>query len=197
MNKFFLILFCLACSFVNAQMLDSLSLANETLYTSIEDALANKDKAYRLDLSRNKLEEFPKDIFKLTYLQELDLSKNKIINIPAEIKTLSYLQLLNISKNKIVVVPAEIGELVNLKILSLNQNEIENLPPSIGNLDKLEYLDLWGNYIMEFPKEIENLRNNLKVLDLRVITMKQTNQDAIQDQLPNTNILFSKSCNCY
>jgi Leucine-rich repeat (LRR) protein len=197
MSKFLLIPFCLAYFCANAQFLDSAALANEIEYTSVKDALANKDKAYKLNLSRTKLDKFPKEIFELPNLQELDISKNKIIEIPAEIGKLENLQILNLSKNKIVNVPDELGDLVNLKTLILNQNEIEILPPSFGKLTNLVFLDLWGNYINEFPKEMGKLENNLKYLDLRVITMKQPNQDAIQELLPNTNSLFSKSCNCY
>ena len=45
------------------------------IYTSLEDALKEPERVYRLILKRNKLAEIPKDIFQLKNLRELRLNK--------------------------------------------------------------------------------------------------------------------------
>ena len=191
-------LFIIIITAVNtqAQLLDSIALSNEPVYNNINEALKNPEKVYKLDLHKKKLKEIPKEVFTFTNLQELNISKNKLTKIPKDIKLLTKLEVFNVSSNDIDSVPAEIGKLINIKSLILNQNIITKLPPEIGNLVKMTFLDLWGNEIQYFPSEITKLQNTLKVLDLRVISIKEPLQEAIEQQLPNTKIFFSLSCNC-
>lgn len=179
-----------------AQILDSISLAGKPEYTSLTLALQKPDSVYRLNLRKQKLKEIPKEIFLFKNLQELNLSKNKISRIPQEIGDLKLLQKLDLSMNAIDSLPKEIGKLVNIMQLILNQNTIAIIPPEISNLTKMWFLDLWGNEIQEFPDEISKLSNTLKVVDLRVISIKPDLQEKIEQQLPNSKIYFSFSCNC-
>ncbi|NTW31294.1 MAG: leucine-rich repeat domain-containing protein [Bacteroidetes bacterium] len=191
---FFFILF----PFINtqAQLLDSIALSKEPVYYDITEALKNPEKVYKLDLHKNKLKEIPKDVFVFINLQELNLSKNKLTKIPNDIEVLTKLEILDVSSNNIDLIPTAIGKLVNIKKLILNQNVIAKLSPEIGNLTKMTFLDMWGNEIQKFPDEISKLKNTLKVLDLRVISIKEPLQEEIEQQLPNTKIFFSMSCNC-
>ncbi|HNW97720.1 MAG TPA: leucine-rich repeat domain-containing protein [Bacteroidales bacterium] len=191
----FILLFLLAGN-VNAQLLDSITLAHETEYTELSEALQNPNKVYRLNLRKKKLKEFPKEIYKLKNLQELNLSKNKLKEIPKEIDTLKHLQILDVSANNIDTIYNEIGNCTKLIKLILNQNIIAYLPPTIGNLTNLTFLDLWGNEIQAFPEEIKKLRNTLKIVDLRVINIHDDQQEEIERLLPDTKIFFSTSCNC-
>jgi Leucine-rich repeat (LRR) protein len=181
----------------NAQLLSATQLAQEKIYTSVSEALKDPLKVYRLDLSKQKLHTLPKELFSLYNLQELNLSKNKLLQIPPEIANLTNLQVLNVSKNNLTEIPAAIGGLTNIVQLIANQNEIYKLAPEIGNLINMEMLDLWSNDIDVFPVEISNLKNSLKKIDLRVVLINEDKQRAIADLLPNTNIYFSKSCNCH
>jgi Leucine-rich repeat (LRR) protein len=194
--KIFIFLFLLAGLQTRAQLLDSAALAKEPEYTDLTEALKNPDKVYKLTLRRMKLKTIPKEVFTFKNLQVLNLSKNKLTSIPAEIGMLKKLEVLDLSANNIDSVPPQIGKLVNIKKLILNQNVIATLPPEIGNLTKMIFLDMWGNEIQELPKEITKLQNTLKVLDLRVISIKEDKQEAIVKLLPNTKIFFSTSCNC-
>ena len=180
-SKYYL-LFVLLCWInipLNAQLLSKERLATERVYTSLNDALINPEKVYRLDLSKQKLKVVPMEVFKLYNLQELILAKNKLQEIPIEIGTLTNLEILT-----------------NLKELIVNRNEIYKLPPEIGNLLNLEKLDMWSNEIDEFPEEISKLKDTLKFLDLRVILINLEKQKKIVELLPNTYIYFNKSCNC-
>ena len=197
-SKYYL-LFVLLCWInipLNAQLLSKERLATERIYTSLNDALINPEKVYRLDLSKQKLKVVSMEVFKLYNLQELILAKNKLQEIPIEIGTLTNLEILNVEKNGLAVLPPAIGSLTNLKELIVNRNEIYKLPPEIGNLLNLEKLDMWSNEIDEFPEEISKLKDTLKFLDLRVILINLEKQKKIVELLPNTYIYFNKSCNC-
>jgi len=180
----------------HAQLLDSAALTKEPEYTDLAMALKNPDKVYKLNLRRKKLKEIPKEVFIFKNLQVLNLSKNKLKAIPADIGKLTNLQVLNVSANNIDTIPPEIGKLIHIKKLILNQNIIAHLPSTIGNLTQMTFLDMWGNEIQEFPKEITKLKNTLKVVDLRVISIKEDKQEDMVIQLPNTKIYFSTGCNC-
>ncbi len=180
----------------NAQILDSTTLADLPVYTSLTEALKNPDSVYKLTLKKEKLKKIPEQIFLFKNLQELDLSKNKITEVPKEIGNLTHLQKLNLSMNMIDSLPKEIGKLVNITQLILNQNIIAELPPEISNLTKMRFLDMWGNEIQQFPDEISKLSTSLKVVDLRVISIRPAAQELMEQQLPNTKIFFSFNCNC-
>ena len=176
-------------------LLDSLQLKQAPIYESLEDALKEPEKVYRLDLRKKKLAVFPMDILKFPNLQELDLSKNKLKEIPEEIGQLTNLQILNLSKNQLELLPKAIGNLINLKVLIVNQNELTALPVQIGDLINLKYLDLWSNNISFWPEQLANLKN-LKTMDCRVIMINSEKQNYIQSLLPNTKIYFSPDCKC-
>ena len=200
-NKFLIksaaiLMFLYAAPFISiSQDLDYAQEEEAETFFTLESALKNPDSVFTLILKREKLKEFPEDIFKLKNLEELDLSKNKIDAIPKEISELKNLRVLNVSKNKLTRIPPEIGSLKELKKLIIYQNEIPFLPPEIGLLTDLEFLDLWGNEIGRLPVEISRLQK-LTTLDLRVIEINDDEQKVMKDLLPNTKIHFSRSCNC-
>jgi Leucine-rich repeat (LRR) protein len=189
-----LLFFCLLCG-LNAQIIDSVTLQKQKLFTSLDDAIANPSVVFRLNLSKQHLENIPESVFTLTNLQELDISDNNIEYIPSGIEKLRNLQTIDISNNKLKTLPAEIGNLINLKYLLLNRNHIEILPDEISKLVSLTKLDLWGNRIIQLPSQISLLRKSLKELDMRAITIKSEYRNAILDLLPETDIYFT-GCNC-
>jgi Leucine-rich repeat (LRR) protein len=194
--RIFTLLLLLAGLKTQAQLLDSITLSAKPEYHDLTEALKNPDQVYKLDLHRKKLKEIPPEVFTFVNLQELNLSKNKLTIISKDIAKLTKLQVLNVSSNDIDTLYSEIGQLINIKKLILNQNVITYLPSTISNLTKMSFLDMWGNEIQSFPKEIAKLKNTLKVIDLRVISIKEADQENMVDLLPFTKILFSTSCNC-
>ena len=178
-----------------AQLLDSASLSLEPVFESIEEALKDPDKVFRLHLIKQKLTEVPKEIYQFKNLQELDLSKNRIKELQDTIGSLANLQILNLSKNNLELLPAAIGKLCNLKKLIVNQNSLTALPVAIGDLKNLLVLDLWSNDISFFPDSLADLKK-LRYMDLQVILINGDEQRKIQDMLPNTIIKFSPDCHC-
>lgn len=177
-------------------LLDSLTLDTIRPYTSLEEALKNPDDVVKLVLRKEKLKTFPVEIVQFKNLQYLDLSKNSLTELPDTIGQLQNLQVLMLSKNKIEYLPKTIGNLTNLKMLNVNQNELVELPASIGKLKKLEYLDLWSNNLERFPDSMAELKDNLLVLDLRVILISDDIQQHLLRWLPKTKIHFSPNCKC-
>ena len=180
----------------NAQLLDSAALANAKEYKSLEEAMANPNEVYRLNLHKSKLTKFPVEIFKFVNLNELILSNNKIVKIPAEITGLTYLQNLNLANNEFISIPPEIALLKNLQVLTLNRNNLQTLPVEMGKMYSLKVLDIWGTEVDTLPYEISKLKHTLQKLDMRVIYMSRANQNEILEWFPLTEVLFSKACNC-
>jgi len=166
------------------------------VYTNLETALKSPEKVYHLDLSKQKLEEFPMDIVKFTNLRTLNLFKNKIKTVPDEIARLKNLRELNIGHNKLTAFGNGICELTELQRLVLNQNKIESIPADIKNLKKLVYLDMWDNDLWFIPDEIAELKDTLKEFDLQNIQFNYEEQARIRSLLPQTKINWPPPCNC-
>lgn len=190
-----ILLLCLYSVSMRAQLLDSAALAQEPVFDNLQEALKDPDKVIRLHLVKQKLAEFPKEIFQFKNLQELDLSKNRIKELPENIGELSQLQVLNLSKNDLEILPSSIGRLKYLHKLVVNQNNLTALPPAIGDLENLRVLDLWSNDISFWPEQMANMKN-LRFMDLRAILINGETQKKIQDMLPHTKIEFSPDCHC-
>ena len=72
----------------------------------------------------------------LTNLLFLDLTGNKISEFPTEITALKKLKALGLEDNHLYKLSSEIGNLKNLIILGLEDNELSQLPSEIVKLRK-------------------------------------------------------------
>lgn len=180
---------------VNAQLLDSLTIARMDEFTSLDSALKHPDQVIKLVLKRKHLKAIPSEVFTFRNLQYLDVSKNSIKELPEQIGFLLNLQYFICNKTGLERLPKEIGMLKNLRYININQNELEGLPPQFGNLEKLEIADMWSNNLADFPETLKNLKA-LKVLDLRNILLSDEQQNHLQELMPKTKIFFSPSCKC-
>src|SRR5690554_4390223 len=84
------------------------------VFQSLEEAMKNPEKVINLDLSRERLKEFPMELLNFPNLENLDLSNNRISLIPAEIGDLKNLQVLDLSRNRFNILPPQIGKLKEL-----------------------------------------------------------------------------------
>ena len=130
-------------------------LSREKVYTNLEEALANPEAVYKLDLSEQGLKALPPEIEQLENLQRLNLSKNKLKELPVEIGNLQNLQSLNLYNNKLKVLPKEVQNLKNLTELFLAYNRIYEVPMWFGGLGKLRTLDL--SYTRVTPYEVDRI----------------------------------------
>lgn len=148
MKFYFAALWAIIVSNLSAQRLLSTSeLEKQPTFYSLEKAVANKDKVYKLNLSKQKLEEFPMEILLFQNLQVLILANNQITEIPKEINQLQNLQVLHLAKNKIKKLPETIGDLKNLHTLYLSRNRLIYFPNEMRGLDNLLLLDVSRNHL--------------------------------------------------
>ncbi|CAN5123186.1 hypothetical protein BH09BAC3_BH09BAC3_30000 [soil metagenome] len=160
----------------------------QELFSSIEQGLKKKDSVYWLDLSGQKLTQFPREIVQFKNLRKLTLAHNNLKSIPAEIGTLTELEYLHLAQNQITALPASmknlkklnwinlddnkfiqfpgvVSSLTGLTSLSLNNNFIATLPNSIGQLSKLENFYIWGNRLTDLGLGICSL---IQLEDIRL-----------------------------
>jgi len=195
------IIICLVCIWMScltaahAQILASSDLDTAHVFTKLEDALANPDMVLRLDLSRQKLQVFPVEIFQLVHLQELRLNKCRLADLPNEFLALPELQRLQCQHNEIDTIPPSVFQLRNLKTLDFADNLIEIIPDEISQLSALETLALWDNPISYYPDNLSEMQW-LKVLDVLNNAMSRETQERLTSSMPGCKIIMSPPCAC-
>ncbi len=189
------ILFFQFFTWLSAQNIPISGLDTLEIYEDLKEALKNPNKVYGVSLKKQKLTEFPIEVFSFKNLVYLDISKNKIQQIPSHIDTLKKLVVLNMSNNHIQGLPESLFNLKNLQYLILGKNKIPYVSSSISKLKELLYLDVWSNEFYSLPPEIADLKK-LQKLDLRLINLSLSKQKQIQQWLPHTVIYFSNGCDC-
>lgn len=168
-----------------------------TVYKSIDEALMNVDKAYRLKLvNKRRMDSLPEKIFQLKNLRELTVKGCKLEVLNQRICELDKLIYLNVGSNHLVRLPESIGKMKELKGLVISRNKIYELPESIGQLTKLEIIDAWDNPLYVLPASITNLAETLQIFDLRQVAIRESELDKMEKLLPKTNILTTSFCDC-
>ncbi|XP_074523030.1 malignant fibrous histiocytoma-amplified sequence 1 [Halichoeres trimaculatus] len=120
--------------------------------------------AQSLNLQRNKLKRV-NGISRFTFLTEINLSRNKILEFPQEMCNLKKLEGLYLNQNNIRTIPEGIfPHLKRLKFLKLSANRLASLPSDINQCTGLVYLDLSKNCL----KNIQNLVGLPKLKELSV-----------------------------
>lgn len=168
-----------------------------TIYTSVDAALKADKPVYRLKITKlaNK-DSLPEELFQLTELRELTVKGCKLCRLNQNIYKLTKLQYLNLDHNKLLRLPETIGFLADLRTLIISRNILEELPERIGNLHQLTTIDAWGNPLYVLPQSITSISKTLKVLDLRQIPLTRWEYEAMEQLLPETDILFTDICEC-
>lgn len=179
----------------HAQLLSQAALDSTKEFYSIESAMKEPDKVYRLQLTKKKYKVLPEEIRHFRNLNALDLSKNKLKELPAWMGELKYMQEFHAPNNKFKAMPEVVCKWKHLKRLDFHQNEITGLIECMGGLKELTSLDLWSNELEDFPDEVNGMAA-LKFMDLRVIQFDQSEMERITELFPRTQIFFSQPCNC-
>jgi len=170
---------------------------NIKVYKSLGEALKEPDSVKVLVLRRNRFRDFPEEIYSLTNLVKIDISRNRISEIPEGIGNLKNLCEVNFSRNRINSLPDTFENLKNLKIINLSDNKIEYLPEFFFQLKQLERLDIFSNPVKINPKEIIKLSETIKYLDIRNTYTSDFDRQEISELLKNTEIKYTRSCNCH
>ncbi|XP_075447259.1 leucine-rich repeat and calponin homology domain-containing protein 1 isoform X2 [Ascaphus truei] len=141
------------------------------------------------DFSKNRLAEFPMEVFQFVSLEALNLYHNCIKMIPDAFVNLQILTYLNISRNQLSFLPACLCGLP-LKVLIASNNKLGSLPEEIGQLQQLMELDVSCNEITSLPQQI-GLLKSLRELNVRRNYLKVLPQEIVD--LPLVKLDFS--CN--
>uniref|UniRef100_A0A8C9TCH1 Uncharacterized protein n=1 Tax=Scleropages formosus TaxID=113540 RepID=A0A8C9TCH1_SCLFO len=111
-----------------------------------------------LNLTRNQIVEFPKELKELHHLEKLYLSQNNIRSIPEGVfSCLSKLSFLRLNTNRLVELPSDVCQCQNLRYVNLSNNYLNDLNVLVG-LPRLEEL------------YVDNNRIALKILSLSETT---------------------------
>lgn len=129
-----------------------LILKKERLTTFPDSALRTMTNLIKLDLSHNRIDQLPEDLFFLNKLKEFNLASNRLMTLPASIGTMTHLEVLNCSSNDLSQLPISLFELKQIKQLILYANSLETISEKIGGLEKLEVLDVRGNQLKNLSK---------------------------------------------
>ncbi len=150
--------------FAQEKLLDSAALSLQKTYTSLDEALKEPWKVYKLSLPYKHLETVPPQIGQFKNLQILDLSNNGISEVSDVVGQLPNLQVLDLSSQMIPSQP-DYHDVVPVPCLTA-------LNPAIGNLSHLTHLMLFehamapGDLLQFVSKHLAKLKH-LTVLDLR------------------------------
>lgn len=185
------VLFVLSLNKANSQNTADSSLVKKE-FNSLEEALRNPTKVYRLNLSNQKLKVLSDSIWeKFENLEYLSLKNDHLKEIPAGIGNLKKLKTLDLSGNDFKVLPKSFSRLKNLneiylndekemdfnqslvvikglpnlKIVHLENDNLKVIPESLMYLTQLETLYLNNNLFNKIPTELKELKN-LKFIDL-------------------------------
>lgn len=148
----------------------SLTLHTQTCFRSIEQAKASGEKVECLDLSKQKLEYLPKELFDFKDLKRLSLYRNRLSGDLDSLSLLKELRYLNIASNNIASLSAKLSCL------------------------SLDTLIMWDNPFYEFDTALAAW--DLGYLDLRAVQMTRQEQSAIRALFPKARLRLDHPCNC-
>ena len=141
-------------AFANPEIVYRLDLSNQQLNKSQVESLSKFRNLRFLSLKNDHLKEIPKSISTLRNLKSLDLSGNDFKFLPSDLKKLKKLEEIYLNNDSFADINQEVSvlnKLPNLKILHLENDAIGIIPKSITSLKNLEKLYLNDNNITEFP----------------------------------------------
>ncbi|GKY97822.1 hypothetical protein MPSEU_000740300 [Mayamaea pseudoterrestris] len=116
----------------------------------------NLPKLTRLNLSHNRLTDFPEEAMLegLPELNDLNLYGNKIaeIIIPANPKLLSKLEILNLGYNDLAFLPDDLDQITSLRTLKVMNNFLEKISSRVCDMD-IRTIDVSSNPVIQPPIE--------------------------------------------
>jgi len=118
--------------------------------------------------------------------KKLDLSFLYLDELPRELSSMHWLEQLNLLSNKLEQLPEWVGDFPNLAILDLEGNELTSLPDSIGNLKKLKRIMLGMNRLQTLPETFGGL-SSLEYFSLD----QETNHPALEKMLDEQGSWFA------
>lgn len=148
----------------SGRILNAAELREAGWFYSLDSALANPDRVYKLSLSGQKMKTLPAEIGTLTNLQMLSLSECGLKSLPDELAKCKKLQMISLYHNKLKFLPPYMREFSKLEVLYLGQNRLTEIPIWVGGMGRLRRLDVSRNPIT--PSELNYIRNMIPKADV-------------------------------
>ncbi|MHA2502469.1 MAG: leucine-rich repeat domain-containing protein, partial [Candidatus Kariarchaeaceae archaeon] len=120
---------------------------------------------FRLNLNRNRFEEFPQSVTELPNLVSLMIDENFLTSMPDSIAS-SVMQAISAENNQLSTFPGFLEHQMQLHSADLSRNFIQEIPSWITHFTELEYLNLGWNQIRIVPEEIASL-TRIRLLELQ------------------------------
>ncbi|XP_014745004.1 PREDICTED: PH domain leucine-rich repeat-containing protein phosphatase 2 [Sturnus vulgaris] len=144
------------------------------------DSLCRFSQLKSLNLSHNRLGEFPVSLCEISTLTELNISCNGLHYLPSQIGKLLNLQTFWLDGNFLTSLPEEMGNLQQLSCLGLSFNNFCELPAICEKLVTLDKLALAGNLLETLDLTVLNRMSHIKSVDLRLNNLKRAAADTLQ-----------------
>ncbi|XP_073255042.1 leucine-rich repeat and calponin homology domain-containing protein 1-like [Porites lutea] len=136
-----------------------------------------------IDLSKNKLSEFPAELSDFVMIEKVDLYHNTIRGVPeSQLSELKFLRVLNLRRNQITSFPTELCSLP-LQVLNLSNNKLSTLPVEIGLLTLLQDLDLSSNELVHLPNSMGEM------ISLKDLNLRRNRLEVLPDELSKLKLV--------
>lgn len=189
-------LFCLQSLWAQGGLLTEKELANQPVYSNLQQAYQKYDQVYRLSIKGTggyygKVDEVPADIDTLVYLQYFSVVNEALERLPPRFGNLKDLQQLYLGGNRFQALPDTLYNLRNLRRLDVQKNRLLRISDKISQLTHLEYLYLNDNRELDFiPTEAFQSLRKLKILNAQNTKIPREQLERIQEMLPNARVEY-------
>ncbi|XP_015729727.1 PH domain leucine-rich repeat-containing protein phosphatase 2 [Coturnix japonica] len=144
------------------------------------DSLCRFSQLKSLNLSHNRLGEFPVSLCEISTLTELNMSCNGLHHLPSQISKLLNLQSFWLDGNFLTSLPEELGSLQQLSCLGLSFNNFCELPAICEKLTVLDKIAMAGNLLENLDLKVLNRMSHIKSVDLRLNNLKRAAADTLE-----------------
>ena len=160
--------------------------------SDIPSSLQNLANLQVLNLSNNKLTEYPPELCDLL-LTELHLQNNELTDLPSNFGYLVKLVKLDLSSNKLESLPDSLSNLTSIQELNLASNSLKSLDPvDLNRLEMLRVLVLHHNQIIVFTYRRSITLGRLEILDLKYNSLKAWTTSLLCPRLKDFCLAFNK-----
>jgi hypothetical protein len=141
-----------------------------------------------VNLDRNEIEIFPRELLNLKSLKWLRLNSNKLSSLP-DLSGLKNLRRIYLKANRFSSVPETLKDLPQLTDIDLSWNPIKEIPKWLAEKKGLKALSFTGTLITKLPDDISAWKslNQLQLADLK---LSKDEMQRIRKSLPDTAIVY-------
>ena len=164
-------------------------------YRLDEVSNANPDTIYSISISKSKLTELPKELWRFQNLKVLNVEKNKLASLPDTFDFFRNLEIINLDRNDFETVPLVISRIENLKKLIFSRNKINVISGNLFYCSQLEEMDFYDNPIGTVEPKIFEMKQ-LKKLDIQGVMLSTKTHSEVKTKLNWVKVSMDPPCKC-